>query len=109
MPFSFFNELVKLGIDKNLVNDWLRVRKTKKLTNTKTAFNNLKIELEKRKESPHEIIEKCVTESWGGFKASWDWDKNYNQNIKQNGKQPEKPVIGRMSAETLAENLKNWE
>lgn len=78
LKFSFFQSLINLGIDKKLVNDWLIVRKNKKLSNTETAFNNLVIEFNKSNKTPNEIITKCVTESWGGFKASWKWDNNTN-------------------------------
>jgi hypothetical protein len=79
-PFSFFNSLISLGAKKELVNDWLKVRKTKKLTNTETAFKNLKIEFEKSGKPINEILEKCITESWGGFKSSWNWN---NQTIQK--------------------------
>ena len=36
--YSFFNSLIDYGFNKNLVNDWIQVRKAKKLTNTKTSF-----------------------------------------------------------------------
>lgn len=82
--FSFFNSLVELGISKELANDWIAVRRTKKLTNTQTAFKNLEIEFKKSGKPPAEIITKCVSESWGGFKANWDWGTNSNN--LQNGK-----------------------
>lgn len=84
LPFKFFDSLISLGVDKDIASDWIKVRKTKRLTNTETAFNNLKIEFEKRSESVNEIINKCVTESWGGFKANWEW-KNNNLNNQKNG------------------------
>jgi hypothetical protein len=84
VKFSFFNSLLDLGLSKELINDWLAVRKTKKATNTKTAFNNLLIEVEKSGKPINEIINKCVIESWSGFKASWNWQTNNinNQQIK---------------------------
>lgn len=84
VKFSFFNSLLDLGLSKDLIDDWLAVRKTKKATNTKTAFNNLLIEVEKSGKPINEIINKCVTESWSGFKASWNWQTNNinNQQIK---------------------------
>lgn len=78
--FSFFNSMINLGAKKDLVNDWLKVRKTKKLTNTETAFNNLKIEFEKSGKEVNEILTKCITDSWGGFKASWNWQTNNQLN-----------------------------
>ena len=84
--FSFFQSLINLGVEKDLVNDWLAVRKTKKATNTKTAFNNLLIEFEKSGKPINEIIKKCAVENWSGFKSSWQWQNN-NLNNNQNGKQ----------------------
>ena len=88
--FSFFNSLLNLGIDKQLANDWIAVRKTKKLTNTQTAFNNLKKEFDKCGKPIHVIIEKCVNESWGGFKASWDWKEYAEPNNNGIGKTNQK-------------------
>ena len=83
-PFSFFNSLVSLGVKKELANDWIKVRKTKKLTNTETAFNNLKKEFDKSNIPINDIIEKCIIESWGGFKNSW---LNKSEPQKINGKE----------------------
>lgn len=85
--FSFFNSLIDLGVEKQIINDWLAVRKTKKLTNTETAFKNLEKEFKKCGKPIPVIIEKCVTESWGGFKASWDWKDDISK-PKSNYKQP---------------------
>jgi hypothetical protein len=82
MPFSFFNSLILLGAKKELINDWLKVRKTKKLTNTETAFKNLKIEFDKSGKPINQILEKCITESWGGFKSSWSWNNETTQKEK---------------------------
>lgn len=82
--FNFKNSLIDLGLKKELVDDWLKVRKTKRLTNTETAFNNLKIEFEKSGREINEIINHCVTSSWGGFKASWKWEENNSTVPQQN-------------------------
>lgn len=83
--FNFKRNLIDLGLKENLVDDWLKVRKTKKLTNTETAFNNLKIEFDKSGKEITEIINHCVTQSWGGFKAAWKWeDSNSGQTPQQN-------------------------
>jgi hypothetical protein len=71
LPFSFINSLLKIGADKQLVTDWLKVRKTKKLTNTETAFKGLIKEFEKSPKSINEILTQCCENSWGGFKADW--------------------------------------
>ena len=56
--YSFFNSLIDYGFNKNLVNDWIQVRKAKKLTNTKTAFDKFIIEVEKCKLDKNEILKK---------------------------------------------------
>ena len=79
LAFSFYNSLIDYGFNKDLVSEWLKVRKTKKLTNTKTAFNNFINEVEKTKHDKNKIIEECVIKSWGGFKAEW-----FNKEVTQN-------------------------
>ena len=69
--YSFFNSLIDYGFNKNLVNDWIQVRKAKKLTNTKTAFDKFIIEVEKCKLDKNEILKTCVEKSWGGFNSNW--------------------------------------
>lgn len=86
--FSFFNSLIELGAEKQLVSDWLKVRKTKKLTNTETAFESLKKEFEKANKPINDILRVCVTNSWGGFKASWDWNIDLSKKATTQEQQP---------------------
>lgn len=71
LPFSFYNSLIDLGAKKELVSDWIKVRKNKKLTNTETAFKKFVIQYNKSGYSINEVLEKCVEKSWGGFDADW--------------------------------------
>jgi len=46
----------------------------------------VKIEFEKSGKNLDEIINHCVTQSWGGFKASWKWEESgpsQNQNSEK--------------------------
>ena len=84
--FSFEMSLLDYGFDRQLVEDWLKVRKTKKATNTETAFKNFIAELEQRTCNINEVLEICVEKSWSGFK--WSWIDNLKQtNTFNNGKQ----------------------
>ena len=74
LPFKFFDSLLSLGADKQLASDWIAVRKLKKLSNTLTAFNAFKNELDKSGKGINEVLNQCVINSWGGFK--YDWIKN---------------------------------
>lgn len=69
--FSFYYELLKLGAEKQLVSDWLLVRKKKKLTNTETALKGFLKQVEKSGYSINEVLVKCIEKSWGGFEAEW--------------------------------------
>lgn len=84
--FSFLGSLLDYGFDRQLAEDWLKVRKTKKATNTETAFKNFIAELEQRTCNINEVLEICVEKSWSGFK--WSWIDNLKQtNNFNNGKQ----------------------
>jgi hypothetical protein len=71
LPFKFFDSLISLGGEKQLVSDWITVRKLKKLSNTETAFNSFKAELIKSNKTINEVLKECAINSWGGFKADW--------------------------------------
>ena len=84
-PFKFFDSLLSYGFDKELCYDWLKVRKTKKATNTKTAFNSFIREIEKRTCNLNENLEFIVSKNWSSFK--WEWyDKENNFKLNENGK-----------------------
>ena len=51
--------------------EWLKVRKNKKLTQTETAFRKTKAEIDKSGRNANDCITLCVERSWGGFKAEW--------------------------------------
>jgi len=69
--FSFKNSLIELGIEKQIIDDWLKVRKNKKAANTQTAFEAIVREIEKSGLTPNECIKKSVENSWSGFKNEW--------------------------------------
>jgi hypothetical protein len=71
LAFSFYNSLIDYGFNKDLVSDWIKVRKNKKLTNTETAYKKFIIEVEKCTLDKNKVLEECVSKSWGGFKAEW--------------------------------------
>lgn len=69
--YSFFDSLIEYGFNKNLINEWLEVRKSKKLTNSKTAYDKFIVEVEKCKLDKNEVLKICVEKSWGGFNSNW--------------------------------------
>jgi uncharacterized protein YdaU (DUF1376 family) len=59
------------GLTDLLWNDFLILRKSKKLPVTKTAFDGIAREAEKAGKSVAEVIQICCERGWGGFKANW--------------------------------------
>ena len=69
--FSFLKELLSIGVERKIAEEWIKVRKNKKLTQTETAFRKTKSEIDKSGRSANDCITLCVERSWGGFKAEW--------------------------------------
>lgn len=69
--FSFLKELIAIGVERKIAEEWLKVRKNKKLTQTETAFRKTKAEIDKSGRNANDCITLCVERSWGGFKAEW--------------------------------------
>lgn len=67
--------LVSLDVEKQFAQDWLKIRKGKKLPFTRTALDGMIREAEKAGLTLNQTIKKCCEESWAGFKASWLTDE----------------------------------
>lgn len=78
--FDFADSLIDLGVEKNIVADWLQVRKAKKAANTETAFKGIEKEILISGASANDCIRMAVENSWQGFKA--EWYKNKRQVLK---------------------------
>ena len=78
--FMFKKSLLDYGLEKQLVDDFIKNRKTKKLSNTETALNSFIEEIEKTRRDKNELFKIIVEKGWGGFKASWNIDENNNNN-----------------------------
>jgi hypothetical protein len=67
----YLKDLVALGIDKEKAKQFLAIRKTKRLPLTPTALEGMIAEGQKVGYTLQQVIEKCLVETWGSFKASW--------------------------------------
>ena len=93
LKFSFFNSMISYGFEKQLVSEWISVRKTKKLSQTETAFKNFIIEVEKTKADKNEILTECIVKSWGGFKSEWYAKENISSSKTERPEQYKKMVF----------------
>lgn len=80
--FDFKKKLIESGAAKILIEDWLKVRKTKKATNTETALNLFLTEVDKSGKSLNDVLTICIGQSWSGFKSSWKIEQNGQQQNK---------------------------
>lgn len=69
--FDFRAAMIESGYDATLVDEWLTVRKSKRLSNTQTAFEHFTTEANKVKVDKNTLLKMIVAQSWGGFKAAW--------------------------------------
>lgn len=72
--FDFLSELTLLGVSEQTASDFMEVRKQKKATNTQTAFNRIKAEINKAIDhgiSAEDCIRMSVENSWQGFCYEW--------------------------------------
>lgn len=81
--FNFKISLLDLGIEKTILDDWIKVRKLKKCANTETAFNKIKNQIELSGKPANECIKIAVEKSWGGFEADWLNDTNENKQFSK--------------------------
>ncbi len=81
--FNFKAELLALGVDKNVLDDWMKTRKTKKSSNTETAFKRLMTEIKKSGLSVAAAVEFAAGKEWKGFQADW-YNKEQGQSNKGN-------------------------
>jgi len=88
-PFVFKKSLLDFGFKKELVDDWLKIRKNKKATNTETAYKSFISEIEKTGREKNEVFKIIVENGWSGFKI--DWLKNISRSTTS-GPQKQNPI-----------------
>lgn len=81
--FSFKKSFLDLGVEENILSDWLKVRKTKKATNSETAFLGIFKQIKESGLTANECIKISAENSWSGFNNGWTKNK-FNGKTKQN-------------------------
>lgn len=92
-------QMVGDGVTRQHAEEWLAIRKTKNLTLTATAWDDVKAEAAKASLTLGEAIRMAVVNSWGGFKAKWTTDDRGRP-----GSAPA-PARGNTTAEETAQML----
>lgn len=74
--FNFKKSLIEVGFEKKLVDDWLAVRKTKKATNTETAFKRTIPRILAVRADKNEVLRLMIEKSWASYKTHWYYKEN---------------------------------
>lgn len=82
--FSFRKSLCVYGANEKLVDDWLKVRKTKKAASTETALKGFITQVEKSNKHIDEVLRTCIENSWKGFNSEW-LEKEKSSDKKESG------------------------
>ncbi len=84
---DFERDIRSLGVSEQTTKDWMENRKAKKLSPTKTAFEETKKELLSHPEfTPEEQLKLAAVKGWGGYKFKWFYNEiNGNGNEHHEG------------------------
>lgn len=74
---------IPIGVDESLWNDFLTLRRAKKLPLTKTALKGIANEAVKAGKSLSEVLQICCERGWGGFKASWELEPKATKSTQE--------------------------
>ena len=69
--FDFRKALLSAGVEPEVADAWLQVRKAKEAVNTEIAWKAIEKEIAKTANTANECIRYAVEHSWCGFKAEW--------------------------------------
>lgn len=72
------------SLPKNLIDEWLKIRKAKRAVLTESALNATKREAEKANITLEKAIETCCENSWAGFKAEYLTNKQATNKQQDN-------------------------
>lgn len=77
------SDLVNMGVDSQVAEDFLAVRKAKKAPLTMTALDGIKREAEKAGVSLSTALATCAVRGWQSFKAEWHTGQPSQQPTQQ--------------------------
>lgn len=78
--------LASIGVDGQLAQDFISLRKQKKAAITETAIKGICREASKANLTPMEAIQICCERGWAGFKAEWVMEQSKKSNNVQDAR-----------------------
>ena len=92
--FDFRKALLSAGVEPEVADAWMQVRKAKKAVNTEIAWKAIEKERAKAARTANECIRCAVEHSWSGFKAEWCETDTARFTTPGTGRNAEKPRQG---------------
>jgi hypothetical protein len=83
--------LKKVGIDEQLANDFLKIRKAKKAPLTQTALKGIERESKVAGISIVDAIRICTERNWQTFNAKWDWQPKQSGQVRATKQTMQRP------------------
>jgi uncharacterized protein YdaU (DUF1376 family) len=74
---------IPIGVDESLWNDFLTLRRAKKLPITATALKGIMNQAVKANKSLSEVLQICCERGWGGFNASWELEPKATKSTQE--------------------------
>lgn len=71
LKYSALDDLLLAGVEKQIAEDWLEVRKAKKAKNTKTGISGVLSQIAKTHLTANDGIRLCCERNWVGFDPAW--------------------------------------
>lgn len=87
--FDFKAALISAGISELYTDKLIAIRKSKRLTNSLKAFNDLNAAITTICNTygvlPDEVVKFCVDRNWGAIRPDWDGVEHIKANIRRRG------------------------
>lgn len=78
--FNFKKVLLGLGVDKQIVDDWLVARKTRRASNTETALKAFLKIVDNSGMPLNEVVGICAAKGWVSFDPKWLENNDFSSN-----------------------------
>lgn len=86
--FNFRKSLIESGGDKELVDEWMKIRKAKKLQPNQSGLKKFMNEVDKSGMLLNDVLQICCENSWGGFNKDWLRNHKHPSSFSSEGRQP---------------------
>lgn len=108
--FDFKKNLLDLGFDSELVDEFMLIRKVKKAINTEISLKKFISQVQLAPEDKNDVLRFIVEKQWKGFQYEWLLKEQAEfKKIIQNGQSGQQSLLGRQTRDTFIANATGWD